>query len=93
MASASEVFPAPALEIKTTFLSDSLCGSLMGSSFCQDADIWFVSFVWLKGTNQMNQINQINNTNQMNQAFYIVVAPLSIMRRHQGLLTNLGRQS
>src|SRR5215831_12067678 len=32
MASASEVFPAPALEIRTTFLSDSLCGSLMGPS-------------------------------------------------------------
>jgi hypothetical protein len=33
MASANEVFPAPALEIKTTFLSDSLCSSLMGPSF------------------------------------------------------------
>jgi hypothetical protein len=32
MASASEVFPAPALEIKTTFLSDSLRSSLMGPS-------------------------------------------------------------
>jgi hypothetical protein len=33
MASANEVFPAPALEIKITFLSDSLCSSLMGPSF------------------------------------------------------------
>jgi hypothetical protein len=44
MASASDVFPAPALEIKTTFLSDSLPGSLMGPSF---SSVCLVSLVYL----------------------------------------------